>query len=71
MALTGCQSESNTAQKAETSVKSVVQSKTERNKANAIAFYLAILASAVLTVLFFMVMHGCYQALAFICFDGG
>lgn len=39
MALTGCQSESNTAQKAETSVKSVVQSKTERNKANAIAFY--------------------------------
>ena len=53
MALTGCQSESNTAQKAETSVKSVVQSKTERNKANAIAFYLAILASAVLTVLFF------------------
>ena len=53
MALTDCQSESNTAQKAETSVKSVVQSKTERNKANAIAFYLAILASAVLTVLFF------------------
>ena len=39
MALTDCQSESNTAQKAETSVKSVVQSKTERNKANAIAFY--------------------------------
>ena len=39
VALTGCQSISDAAQKAETSVKSVVQSKTERNKANAIAFY--------------------------------
>ena len=39
VALTGCQSVSSAAQKAETSVKSVVQSKTERNKANAIAFY--------------------------------
>lgn len=39
VALTGCQTVSNVANQAKTSVQSAVQSKTERNKANVLAFY--------------------------------
>ena len=39
LALTGCQAVSNTTNQSKSTVQSVVQSKAERNKANAIAFY--------------------------------